>query len=73
MIKPTHFVESTEYRELHDFAGEPVEFVRRIFTGRTTVVHTGDACRRGRVAISVHRQDHFHVNVQRREWVAESK
>ena len=36
----------------------------------TSQVDTGDACRGGRVAVAVQRQDHLHVHVQRRELVA---
>ena len=50
-----------------------MENIRGANNNSTSQVHTGDACRRGRDTISFQRQDHLHVNVQRRELVAKSE
>ena len=69
-----YFVESREYRQLHDIAGRACGVLLNNSRGMnhiaTSKLHT---CRTQRTAVSVQRQDNLHVNVLRREWVAESK
>ena len=48
-----YFVEIPEYRQLHDIAGGPAEFIWRI-----------SACATKRTTVSVQRRDHLHVDVQ---------
>ena len=72
MTASSIFVESTEYRQLHDFAGD-WEFARRSYVGSTTTqllkYIQETLAEEGVDTISVQSQDHLHVNVQRREVV----